>query len=716
MNIPPCFVLIVLSIWSLPAAPIISEFMASNSGTINDEDGDSSDWIEIHNPDASPVDLDGYRLTDDAGLPTLWTFPAVTLAAGDYLIVFASGKDRAVSGSELHTNFKLSASFGDLALADASGTILTSFTYAAQDEDISYGESQQLIQNQLIGTAAPSILIPSSAADLASNWTSPSFTPGAPWTTGTAPTSVGYDTSGTSGPGGGAAQDLAPGGTASQSSTLEGYPASFGIDGLTNNFTHTEDGDPNPTWTLDLGSRGLLSEITLNNRNGCCPQRLRDITVQVIDEDGVTVVFDSGLLNPNNEDDGPGLINIDLIGATGSEVAGQIIKVTRTPDPSSSGNDASVISLSEVQVMGIPNFGFSTLISDDIEAEAQGENASAFLHIPFNVTDTSVLSSLELQMRYDAGFVAYLNGTEITRKNAPTTPVWNSSATTERDNLDVFEFEITDLNSDLGLLTNGNNVLAIHMLNSSASDVDFLATPRLIAGQTNTNGAGFLVTPTPGTVNDSAWYLDKVADTSFDIDRGYYDTPFSLNITTLTPGTTIRYTTDGTPPSETNGTLYTGPISISETTVVRALAYKTTFRSTDIDTHTYLFRDDIIASSVMDTAITQDATYGPQMRDALTDLPAISLSFTGGIDRIEKAVAVELIGFENGDLQVDAGMERYGNYVTNFDKRNIRLNFRSSYGPKNLNYPLFEGHEHNFCPVGQFDSLDLRTGSHDMVS
>ncbi|MDB4787666.1 lamin tail domain-containing protein, partial [Akkermansiaceae bacterium] len=570
MNIPPCFVLIVLSIWSLPAAPIISEFMASNSGTINDEDGDSSDWIEIHNPDASPVDLDGYRLTDDAGLPTLWTFPAVTLAAGDYLIVFASGKDRAVSGSELHTNFKLSASFGDLALADASGTILTSFTYAAQDEDISYGESQQLIQNQLIGTAAPSILIPSSAADLASNWTSPSFTPGAPWTTGTAPTSVGYDTSGTSGPGGGAAQDLAPGGTASQSSTLEGYPASFGIDGLTNNFTHTENGDPNPTWTLDLGSRGLLSEITLNNRNGCCPQRLRDITVQVIDEDGVTVVFDSGLLNPNNEDDGPGLINIDLIGATGSEVAGQIIKVTRTPDPSSSGNDASVISLSEVQVMGIPNFGFSTLISDDIEAEAQGENASAFLHIPFNVTDTSVLSSLELQMRYDAGFVAYLNGTEITRKNAPTTPVWNSSATTERDNLDVFEFEITDLNSDLGLLTNGNNVLAIHMLNSSASDVDFLATPRLIAGQTNTNGAGFLVTPTPGTVNDSAWYLDKVADTSFDINRGYYDTPFSLNITTLTPDANIRYTTDGTPPSETDGILYSGPISISETTVVRA--------------------------------------------------------------------------------------------------------------------------------------------------
>lgn len=703
---------------TLPAAPLITEFMASNNNTLNDEDGNSSDWIEIYNPGPSSVDLTNYHLSNNAGLPDLWTFPAVTLPSETYLVVFASAKDRAIAGSELHTNFKLPASGGHLSLSDNTGTILSAFTYPAQDEDVSYGESQQLIENQLIDTSTPYILVPNSAGDLPSNWDSPTYIPDASWITGNAPISIGYDTSGTSGPGNGGAtpQNLAPNGTATQSSTLEGYPANLAIDGITSNFTHTTSGDPDPTWTLDLGSRALLSEVTLNNRNGCCPQRLRDITVQILDADGVTVVYESDPLNPNNEDNGPGLINIDLIGATGSEVIGQIVRVKRTPDPNSSGNDAAAISLSEVQVMGIPSFGFDSLIVDDIEAEAEGSNASAFVHIPFNITDTSTLAALELQMRYDAGYVTYLNGTEVSRQNAPSSPVWNSSATTERDNLDVFNFETIDLISRLGLLTNGNNVLAIHMMNSSPNDEDFLMTPRLTAGQTNTNGAGFLATATPGTENLSAWYLDKVADTSFDIDRGYYDTPFSLNISTLTPGASIRYTTDGTPPSETEGTLYTGPITISETTVIRAIAYRNAYRSTNIDTHTYLFRDDIIASSVMDTAITQNATYGPQMRDALTDLPAISLSFTGGIDRTEKAASVELIGFENGDLQVDAGMERYGNYVTNFDKRNIRLNFRSRYGPKNLNYPLFEGHEHNLNPVDQFDSLDLRTGSHDMVS
>jgi len=706
MTISRWLFLILLSFTSLSATPIITEFLASNNASLDDEDEDSSDWIEIHNPDDTPIDLAGYHLTDDASNPRLWTFPSVTLAPGAHLIVFASNKDRAFAGSELHTNFRLSASEGYLALSDPNGTILSSFTYTDQEEDISFGESELLIENQLIGIASPQILIPNSAADLPSNWNSPSFTPGASWTNGTAPTSVGYDTSGVPSPGNGTSsiQNLAPAGTATQSSTLDSFTADRALDGATNNFTHTLGSDFNPSWTLDLGTRSLLSEITLNNRSGGSAQRLRDITVQILAADGSTIVFESELLNPNNEDNSPNLINLDLIGATGSEVIGQFVRVLRSPDLSSSGNDATVISLSEVEVLGIPSFGFSSLIVDNIEADAHEENASAFVRVPFNIPDASALASLDLQIRYDAGFVAYLNGTEVARRNAPSNLAWNSSATLERDNLDIFQFETIDLNSDLNLLTSGNNLLAIHMLNSSANDEDFLVTPRLVAGQINTGG------------NDSEWFLDRVADTSFDFDRGYYDDPFSLNISTLTPDATIRYTTDGSPPSETNGNIYTGPILISETTVIRAMASRPTFRSTNIDTHSYLFRDDIITSSVMDPAITQDGTYAPQMRDSLADLPVISLSFTGGIDRTEKAAAVELIGFENGDLQIDAGMERFGHFATNFAKRNIRLNFRSIYGPSRLDYPLFEGHERSFCPVDSFDALDLRSGSHDMVA
>ena len=76
------------------AAPRISEFMAENKEAIADEDGDFSDYIEISNPDASAVNLADYSLTDDPLIPRKWIFPSVSLASGEYLLIFASGKNR----------------------------------------------------------------------------------------------------------------------------------------------------------------------------------------------------------------------------------------------------------------------------------------------------------------------------------------------------------------------------------------------------------------------------------------------------------------------------------------------------------------------------------------------------------------------------------------------------------------------------------------------
>ena len=90
------------------AAPIISEFLSINSGgALLDEDGDSSDWVEIHNPDEVAVDLAGYGLTDDEDRPLRWRFPEVSLGPGEYLIVFASGKGRSLPGMELHADSSL---------------------------------------------------------------------------------------------------------------------------------------------------------------------------------------------------------------------------------------------------------------------------------------------------------------------------------------------------------------------------------------------------------------------------------------------------------------------------------------------------------------------------------------------------------------------------------------------------------------------------------
>ncbi|HXF60762.1 MAG TPA: chitobiase/beta-hexosaminidase C-terminal domain-containing protein [Caldilineaceae bacterium] len=102
-------------------AVVISEFSAVNGGELADEDGDFSDWIELHNRSLLPVNLADWTLTDDPGQRDKWTFGEVTLAPGDYLIVFASGKSRRTLAPEegrpyLHTNFRLSSEGGYLAL------------------------------------------------------------------------------------------------------------------------------------------------------------------------------------------------------------------------------------------------------------------------------------------------------------------------------------------------------------------------------------------------------------------------------------------------------------------------------------------------------------------------------------------------------------------------------------------------------------------------
>ena len=69
--------------------------MASNGGTLADEDGDFEDWIELYNAGPEPVALGGWGLSDNAGSPFKWVFPeGWVLGAGEFLLVWASGKDR----------------------------------------------------------------------------------------------------------------------------------------------------------------------------------------------------------------------------------------------------------------------------------------------------------------------------------------------------------------------------------------------------------------------------------------------------------------------------------------------------------------------------------------------------------------------------------------------------------------------------------------------
>ena len=640
----------------------ISEFLANNDDGIRDEDGDREDWVEIRNSSGVTGDLGGWFLTDDPGNLTKWELPAIELAGGRLLVVFASGKNRSDANSELHTNFQLQSEAGGyLALVKPDGVTVASeyVDYPEQSPDIAFGQSLQ--------GAAPTTLIPVGAQ---TKWHVPS--------------------------------------------------------------------GPIPDWT----------ETNFDDSN-----------------------WNSGATGIGY--DGAGGSYLPLLGA-GGNTRSEMFRV----------------------------------------------NSSVYIRIPFEVADPAIISNLTLRLKWEDGFVAHLNGTEFHREAVSATPTWNSRADGNRNEDDAQTF--FDYPVDAGSLAAGTNILAIQGVNNASGSTDLLIVPELAGVSQDPDNfvTGFFVHPTPGAEN-TLRYDGIVDDTSFSVDRGIYESAFDLEITTNTQGASIRYTTDGSLPSETFGEIYTGPIMIDDTTVVRAIAYKEGYRSTNVDTQSYIFPADVFGPSFTDSltavpiiSLVSQTNYDLRLMSvsstselpsqtverpessqlivasvngqlhvriidvhirrsretntveyrtvinktesqlangaAKTDLrnlinqipfpdaatlspeaqrdiiqkaitasehtPRIPFLQDGNNDYIEHKSSVELI-YPDGTrgFQEDAGMSNFGGGFTNFAKKSFRLYFRKKYGAAKLEHPIFDGFEYpNFPPVDEFDAIDLRSGSHDM--
>jgi hypothetical protein len=134
---------LIVGLLQLPGAaaqtpPRLSEAVSINASGLVDSYGSTSDWIEIYNPDTTPLDLSGWGLSDDAGVPLRWVFPAgTTLAADGYLVVFASGE--ATIGGELHASFSLSGDGEQLTLAQPDGSVVSVLDVPQLLPDHSYG-------------------------------------------------------------------------------------------------------------------------------------------------------------------------------------------------------------------------------------------------------------------------------------------------------------------------------------------------------------------------------------------------------------------------------------------------------------------------------------------------------------------------------------------------------------------------------------------------
>jgi hypothetical protein len=127
--------------------------------------------------------------------------------------------------------------------------------------------------------------------------------------------------------------------------------------------------------------------------------------------------------------------------------------------------------------------GYRSLIGTDVQSALYQTNSSLYLRLPFIVPTGVRYQQLTLNVQYDDGFVAYLNGVEVARRNTPQVLAWNSAAVTNRTPDAAFRAESIDLSGLVPNLPAGGNVLAFQAFNYAASDREFLLTATLSAVQ-----------------------------------------------------------------------------------------------------------------------------------------------------------------------------------------------------------------------------------------
>jgi len=151
--------------------------------------------------------------------------------------------------------------------------------------------------------------------------------------------------------------------------------------------------------------------------------------------------------------------------------------------------------------------GYEDYISLDLGEQMYGVQSGCYLRIPFVLSESSdQFDRLTLRVRYDDGFVAYLNGVEVARRNISGTPAWNAGADSQHDDIDATGLEPIEIAGFADLLRETDNVLALHALNVSSTSSDFLISVELV-------GIVLVETDTPGVVNEYGEPLVLTAST-----------------------------------------------------------------------------------------------------------------------------------------------------------------------------------------------------------
>ncbi len=410
---------------------------------------------------------------------------------------------------------------------------------------------------------------------------------------------------------------------------------------------------------------------------------------------------------------------------------------------------------------------------DDLTLVPQGTR-SVFLRKNFNISDIEHIEELFLDIDYDDSFVAYLNGEEIARANIEgSPPFFNATAITDRE-AQIYlgnSPERYKVENPRALLQNGTNTLAIqvHNISSTSSDLSIIpyltaiynapteegtVPPSLIpsgarflhtnfkiasAGETLYlfNSAGEFMdslrveglisdvsigipaeggslqifdTPTPNAPNPPNGFLGINPETIVFSHPGGLTENLSLSLTGVESPVVIRYTLDATEPNE-NSLIYSNPISINQTTVVRARAFRENYIPSRIQTRTYIFdgRHELpLISIVSEPSNFFDSETGFYVsgNNASEDFPHFGANFWEDWERPIHFSFYE----EDGSLGLafNGGSKIFGGWSRGHPQHSLSIFARNRYGLEEMNYPIFPNRDYT-----NFQALVLRNSGND---
>ena len=630
---------------------VITEIMTSNNGAVSSDDGTVSDWIEIYNGNDYEVDLKNYGLSDESS-KTKWAFPEITIEPKSYIVVYLSGESK----NGLYANFKLKGNGSEKL-----------FLVNTQSESIDAVDILTIKSNEVM------------ARDLEGNWfSSKKVTPGYP------NTEEGYKEY--------------------QESLLAESDIKI------NEFLPKNDGNFKNSYDNYVGYIEIINtgKDKVNLKNYCISNTINapfkyclgDITLK---EDEVYVIYMGDYDDTQDEI----YSNFDLKSKNGivclTNSNGKIIDKIEYKNV---GNGLAMIKEDG-------KFNISNSISPRYENTSSGikKFQKDKLKTPSTLIINEVMNNNYSYMPHNGN--EYYDWIELKNNSKSTINLsdyylTNSTNTMKKYNLPDVELKSGEI---YVLMASGDTNLSNNSykhINFKISDVESLYLTKdneiidsmVIAnvplgysfGRHSNYGLYYFSKPTPksenGSGTSSVAYIPE-----FSVESGVYNGSDGINLEISGNGT-IYYTLDGSTPT-TKSKVYSGPIFLKSTTVVKAISYTEGKLTSEVTTASYIINENHTLP-VMSVSLTP-SNFNRIQRDPWNT-------------ELEYSAYAEL--YEDGkSFSIPCGLKLFGGSTRGLAKKSFALKFRKRYGEGSLNYQVFENRDYS-----NFNSLILRSGSQDQDS